>query len=147
MKHTETLPLLLKQLGLPSMYRHYQAHAQEAEKQHWSYAEYLGKLCHLELTSRRQKRIQRYIKESKLPPGKTLANLAFEAMPSINPAQIEALAEQTHWVTEGNNIVIFGPSGVGKTHLAAAIAYRMLEQNIRVLFYVNDSHGAKTPAS
>ena len=134
MRTAETLPLLLKQLGLPSMYQHYQTQAEEAANHHWSYTTYLSHLCDLELTSRRQKRLQRYIKASKLPPGKTLTQLDFKAMPSINPAQIEALAEQTAWVKEANNVVLLGPSGVGKTHLAAAIGYRMIEHNMRVLF-------------
>ena len=53
---------------------------------------------------------------------------------SINAAQITALADNTSWVNNANNLVIFGPSGVGKTHLAAAIAYRLIEQGIRCLF-------------
>jgi DNA replication protein DnaC len=134
MQPPESLPLLLKQLGLPSIYQHYQSQAEEAEKYHWSYSRYLSGLCDLELTSRRQKRMQRYIKESKLPPGKTLSQLDFQAVPSINPAQIEALAEQTDWVKLGNNVVLLGPSGVGKTHIAAAIGYRLIEQDCRVLF-------------
>lgn len=58
----------------------------------------------------------------------------FKATKSINAAQIQALAENNAWVKQANNLVIFGPSGVGKTHLACAIGYRMIEQGSRVLF-------------
>lgn len=134
MQADETLPLLLKQLSLPSMYAHYASQADEASSGHWSYTRYLSCLCDLELTSRRQRRMARYIKASKLPPGKTLSCFDFKANASINPAQIEALSEQTDWVRAGHNVVILGPSGIGKTHLASAIGYRLIEQDLRVLF-------------
>ncbi len=86
------------------------------------------------MSSRRQKRIARHIKDSKLPAGKTLDRFDFKTAKSINAAQIQALAENNSWVKQANNLVIFGPSGVGKTHLACAIAYRMIEQGSRALF-------------
>ena len=44
------------------------------------------------------------------------------------------MAESTSWVTQASNVMIFGPSGVGKTHLAAAIAHRLIEQGMRAQF-------------
>ena len=134
MSNTATLPLLLKQLGLPCMLAHYDEQASIAEDKHWHYTEYLMSLSAMEMANRQQKRIARHTKEAKLPPGKTLNAFDFTQASSINPAQISALADNTSWVNNANNLVIFGPSGVGKTHLAAAIAYRLLEQGIRCLF-------------
>lgn len=134
MANTATLPLLLKQLGLPCMLAHYEQQAAIAENKHWHYTEYLMTLSHMEAANRQQKRITRHIKEAKLPPGKTLDAFDFKRATSINAAQISALADNITWVNNANNIVIFGPSGVGKTHLASAIAYRLLEQGIRCLF-------------
>lgn len=134
MSNTATLPLLLKQLGLPSMLQHWEDEADKAKEKHLPYAEYLSRLSNLEVSNRRQKRIARYIKESKLSPGKTLDSFDFKIASSINAAQITALAENTSWVNQGQNLIIFGPSGVGKTHLAQAIAYRLIEQGIRALF-------------
>ena len=134
MRETATLPLLLKQLGLPSIYNNWESITMEAEEKHWSYAKYLTVLSEIEATARYNKRVQRHIKESKLPGSKALATFDFSATKSINQAQIEALAENTDWVKNAENVVIFGPSGVGKTHLAAAIGYSLIAQGIRVLF-------------
>lgn len=134
MSNTATLPLLLKQLGLPSMLSQYEAQAKIAEDRHWGYQEYLMVLSNMEAANRQQKRIARHIKEAKLPPGKTLDAFDFALAKSVNAAQITALADNTSWVKSANNLVIFGPSGVGKTHLATAIAYRLIEQGVRCLF-------------
>jgi DNA replication protein DnaC len=134
MLNSASLPLLLKQLGLPKMYEHWEEIAAKAEKSNWSYAEYLKMLAELEANNRYQKRIERYIKESKIPSGKTLSNFDFKAAKSVNAAQIKALAENTSWVKQAENIIIFGPSGVGKSHLAAAIGLNLIMQNMRVLF-------------
>src|SRR5262245_32332725 len=104
MVNSATLPLLLKQLGLPMMYRHHETKAQEAAQEHWSYTEYLSVLCDLEVSSRRQKRIQRHLKESKLPLGKTLDAFDFKITKSINAAQIRALADNNSWVKQAHNL-------------------------------------------
>lgn len=129
-----TLPLLLKQLNLPCMHAHWEELAAEAEQAHWGYPDYLATLANRELASRQQKRIARHIKEASLPVGKTLDAFDFKTGQSVNAAQITTVANNNDWVKQGNNIVIFGPSGVGKTHLASAIGYRLIEKGVRVLF-------------
>jgi DNA replication protein DnaC len=135
MSNVATLPLLLKQLRLPVMLAHYEEQAEVAQKTHATYPEYLMKLSNMEAANRQQNRIARHIKEAKLPAGKTLDSFDFNLTASINAAQITALADNTSWVTQANNLVIFGPSGVGKSHLAAAISYRLIEQGIRCAFF------------
>ena len=132
-KHA-TLPLLLKQLNLPCMQSHWEETAKEAEESHWGYPDYLAILANQELASRVQKRIARHIREASLPVGKTLDTFDFKTGQSINAAQITAIANSNDWVKQGGNIVIFGPSGVGKTHLASAIGYRLIEKGVRVFF-------------
>lgn len=134
MPNKATLPLLLKQLGLPMMLRRWEELAETAQQEQWDHATYLAHLCEEEIANRYQKRVARYTKDSKLPPGKTLATFDFYSCRSINKAQIEALAENASWVRQASNVVIFGPSGVGKTHLAAAIGHHMIGQGLRVLF-------------
>ena len=128
------LPSLLKQLCLPEIKTNWEILSKEAEENHWTYSEYLTKLCEIEVASRYQKRIQRYIKESKLPSGKTLSTFDFAATKTINAAQIKAIAENDTWIKERQNIILFGPSGVGKTHLISAIGHSLIDQEIRVFF-------------
>lgn len=134
MFNAASLPLLLKQLSLPKMYEYWEEFAIKAEKSNWSYAEYLKMLAELEANNRYQKKIERHIKESKLPSGKSLINFDFTAVKSVNAAQIKALAENISWVKQAENIIIFGPSGVGKSHIAAAIGLNLIMQGMRVLF-------------
>lgn len=132
-KHA-TLPLLLKQLSLPCMHAHWEEMALKAEQAHWGYPDYLAMLANQELAHRHQKRMARHMKAAGLPVGKTLDTFDFKIGQSVNAAQISAVANSVDWVKRGNNLVMFGPSGVGKTHLASAIGYRLVEKGMRVLF-------------
>lgn len=134
MRNIATLPLLLKQLNLTSMYQHWEDLAKQAQKENWGYPQYLASLGELEVATRQQKRMQRYLRESKLPAGKTLASFDFKSTKSINAAHIKALAENNSWVKQAENVIIFGPSGVGKSHLASAMGHALIEQDMRVLF-------------
>ena len=69
-----------------------------------------------------------------LPPGKTLQTFDFAAAPSLRKAHIAALATGNAWIEPGANILIFGPSGTGKTHVAAAIGAGLIDHGYRVLF-------------
>ncbi len=124
----------LKQLRLGSMFLGYEEVAHIAEKHHWSYQQYLTVLCDKELGGREQRRIHRYLTDAKLPIGKTLDTFEFKKLTSITGAQITSFAEVKHWVDSAQNLLLFGPSGVGKTHLAAAIGRRLVEQGVRVFF-------------
>lgn len=134
MSSTESLPLLLKQLRLHQVSAHWQDYANQANEQHWSYSDYLATLCNLEATQRQQDKIKRRLKQAKLPANKTIDSFDFDAAPSINAAQMQSLAHDTQWVHKAHNLIIFGPSGAGKTHLASAIAYQMIHKDIRCLF-------------
>lgn len=131
---TNTVPYLLKQLRLPTIARYWESHTAIAESQHVSYANYLAGLLDLELAQRGQSRLTRAYHESKLPAGKTMATFDFTKVMSVNKAHIQSLSESTSWINDAQNLVLLGASGVGKTHLAAAIAYGLLEQGIKVFF-------------
>jgi DNA replication protein DnaC len=134
MAKAETAPLLLKQLGLACMYRHWENLEVEAIEKQWRPAEYLATLCEYEAAARYSRRVQRHTQEAKLSRGKTLTTFNFDAAKSIPRLQIEALASDPSWVKSAKNLVIFGPSGVGKSHIAAAIGHGMVAQGLRVLF-------------
>ena len=121
MPHTETLPLLLKQLRLPTMQRRWQSQHKHALQDNWSMPQYLSVLCEEELAQRENLRLQRYLKEAKLPMGKTLEKFDFNAC-QVHQAEISHLAHDGQWLENAENLLLFGPSGTGKTHLAAALA-------------------------
>ncbi len=129
-----SLPSLLKQLRLNAIRSSYDETAQRAEKDGWTYQQYLLALCDQQLGWRQQNRIQRHLKEAELPIGKALSTFEFDKISSVHRTQLNAFAETTRWINEAQNLILFGPSGVGKTHLAAAIGRRLVEHGVRVLF-------------
>ncbi len=135
MPHIATLPLLLKQLRLTSFSRHWETLLEQSTQRRWSGAQYLTALCEQELADRHSRRIGRYAKESQLPLGKTLSSFDFTQVPELKAEQIEVFTTGTDWVHQARNLLLFGASGVGKTHLAAAIGHGLIEQGIRVRHY------------
>ena len=130
-----TLALMLKQLRLSSIARHWQALLGKAERNGWDSAQYLAALCEQELADRHSRRIARYSKESHLPVGKTLASFDFAQVPGLARGQLESLAGSSDWTRQARNVLLFGASGVGKTHLAAAIGHALTEQGVRVRYF------------
>ena len=132
MSHTATLPLLLKQLKLTSFSRYWETMLNQSIQSNWSADQYLTSLCEQELADRHNRRINRYAKESQLPLGKTLSSFDFTQLPELKAEQIERLAANIDWVNQARNVLLFGASGVGKTHLATAIGHGLTERGIRV---------------
>ena len=128
-----TLPFLLKELKLTSMTKNWQDKSDLAVKNNWDYPKYLSILCEEEIADRYHKKTLRYIREAKLPPAKTLSSFNFKNT-KINEQQIINLATNDNWIKNNENLLLFGPSGVGKTHLAVAITYSLIEKGIRAKF-------------
>ena len=74
-------------------------------------------------------------KEARLPPAKALSNFDFPRCPTLNQATVNQLAQDTSWLKRGENLLTFGPSGVGKTHLAAAIGRSLIDLGARIKFF------------
>jgi DNA replication protein DnaC len=121
------LPMLLNQLRLPTIHRQWEEIAIEAESKGWSMPQYLSTLCELEIAEREGRRFARHMSEALLPKGKTIENYDFDAVTNITKNKVLAIASGATWIKEGMNVLIFGSSGVGKTHLAAAIGERLVE--------------------
>ena len=128
------LPLLLTQLRLPTMKRMWEDLAKEAEGKGWSNQQYLSKLCEYEIADRQRRCLARHMAEAQLPKGKTLETYDFGSISGVSKNKIQGLASGNVWIKDGMNVLIFGPSGVGKTHLAAAIGEKLVENGFRVLF-------------
>lgn len=130
----ETLSLLLKSLKLPYMKQQWQELERQALQQGWTHAQFLLALCEVEATQRYQARVQRALKDAHLPPAKAFSNFDFSRCPGVHQPTIMQLSQDKSWLKRGDNLLLFGPSGVGKTHLAAAIGRCLIELGATVKF-------------
>src|SRR5688572_350130 len=128
------LAIMLTELRLPTIKAMWPKFTEQADQEGWPAAHTLATLAEQELADRARRRIERHLTQAQLPPGKTLANFDFEAVPMISKAQVMALAAGDRWLDEGANLILFGPPGVGKSHLAAAIGLALVEGGYRVLY-------------
>jgi len=131
---TARLPLLLQELRLPTVAGLWQQFTERADREGWPSARLLAALAELELAERAQRRIQRHLLEARLPSGKTLDSFDFATVPMVSRPHVNALASGDTWLAKGANILLFGPSGSGKSHLGAAIGHALVENGYRVLF-------------
>jgi DNA replication protein DnaC len=132
--HGARLPTLLTALRLPTIRRQWETFAAQADAEGWPAARLLAALAELELAERSQRRIERHMEQSRLPAGKSFDGFDFGAVPMVRRAHLEALASGDAWLAGGQNVLMFGPPGAGKTHLAAGLGRRLIEQGYRVLF-------------
>ncbi|WP_404401804.1 IS21-like element helper ATPase IstB [Pelagibacterium halotolerans] len=131
---TARLGILLNELRLPAIKTLWPQFTEQADKEGWPAARFLTAIAEHELAERDRRRISRHLAEARLPPGKTLDSFAFDAVPMISKAQVMAIAAGDGWLAKGANILMFGPPGGGKSHLAAAIGLALIENGWRVLF-------------
>lgn len=135
MADAATLPILLRQLRLPTMAACCDDITERALAAGWSIPQTLATLCEHELAEREQRRLQRHTKEARLPTGKTLAAFDFSAVESSQRQQLTSLACDSTWIEQTRNLLLFGASGLGKSHIAAAIGHALIELGLRVRYY------------
>ena len=126
--------LMLGELRLPGIKMVWAELATRADKEGWPAARFLAALAEYEIAERSRRRIARHMSEARLPVGKTIATFDFAAVPMVSKAQVMALTAGDAWLAGGANLLMFGPPGGGKSHLAAAISLALVENGRRVLF-------------
>lgn len=129
----QSLAILLRALKMPTIARNASDVAHKAEKEGWTFGQYLHHLAELEVEERRRRRIARFQKESELPHEKTLATLQRSRLSPKVQKQIASLCEGG-FVERGENLLAFGLPGRGKTHLVCAIGHELIRRGYRVLF-------------
>ncbi len=124
----------LVHLHLPAFRESYDAQAAMATRESHSYPQYLLGLCELEVAERTQRRVEKLLRESKLPREKTLASLDRARLPQSVDRQLAALLDGG-FLDRADNVLAFGNPGSGKTHLVCALAHELALSGRRMLFF------------
>jgi DNA replication protein DnaC len=123
----------LRELHLPTFREQFEAVAKRAAQESFSYEQYLGELATQECEARRTNRIERWLRESDLPVEKSLARFDLKRLPATVSRQVRTLVDGA-FVDARENVLAFGRSGSGKTHLLCAIAQELVRSGRKVLF-------------
>jgi DNA replication protein DnaC len=134
MKSTVLLDSYLKRLRLPTFLREYGPTARECAGKGTGYEDFLQGLAELEVQERERNATARRIREAGFPVEKDLPDFNFAAVPQLNKKRILDLA-RCEYVGERENIVLIGPPGVGKTHLAIALGREACRRGKRVKYF------------
>lgn len=123
----------LKQLRLSGILATLEARNRQAVGGQWSYVEFLERLLEDEVERRAQKQLALRLRRSTVNSSKTLEGFDFNFNASLNRQQLLALAS-CDYIRQKRNLLICGPTGVGKSHLAQALAHEACRQGYDVLF-------------
>ena len=118
-------PLFLR-LNLAHTRRIYQEVADRAEKENWTYRDFLALLLAEEVAHRKQTRLQRFTRKAHFPFFKTIDEFDFSLQSTLRQSLLGSYLGPD-FVTEGRSLILCGKTGRGKTHLAVAIGYRAIQ--------------------
>jgi DNA replication protein DnaC len=133
-KSTVLLKHHLKALRLPTVLAECEKVAGRCAAENADHLSFLLQLCELELIERERKAADRRLKAARFPAAKTLDGFDFTARPSLNKPLVLDLV-RGDYLARRENILLVGPSGTGKTHLALALAIAACGQGRRVRFW------------
>lgn len=123
-----------RQLKMPGLARAFEPLARQARGERWAFEEYLHETLQAEVISRADSAIRNRLAQARFPETKTLGEFDFGAGDGIDPQVVADLA-RGEWVTRGDNLVLAGPIGTGKTHLAIALGVEAARQRRHVAFW------------
>ena len=123
---------LFRRLNLAHTRRIYQEVADRAEKESWSYRDFLVLLLAEEVAHRKQTRLQRCTRSAHFPFFKTIDEFDFSLQTTLRQSLLGSYLGPD-FVTEGRSLILYGKTGRGKTHLAIAIGYRAIQNGFETL--------------
>ena len=130
---SETLTNLVTTLGLSFFAQHHEDLAQDAAREHLCHVEYLRRLVEGETALRYERSVQRRTKAAHLPVCKTLEQFNWSWPAKINRVQVQDLF-RLRFIEQNTNVVFIGGVGLGKTHMAVALAHTACLHNVPTLF-------------
>jgi DNA replication protein DnaC len=129
----DDLTRMLTRLKLTAVRDQLDSLLDEAARRELSLRESLALLCAAEVARKDERRIQMAMSIAKFPFVRTLEDFEFDAQPSLDPKQIRDLAT-CRWVANGDALLLLGPPGVGKSHLAVGLGREAIRRGFSVLF-------------
>ncbi|HEU5283054.1 MAG TPA: IS21-like element helper ATPase IstB [Burkholderiales bacterium] len=123
----------LRKLRLVKSGERLEALLQQAAAQQLPYADFLEQVLGEEVAAKTSRNITMRTAMARFPFVKPLETFDFGYQPSIDRKQVQALAS-CHFIEHGDNVIVLGPPGVGKTHLAVSLGLKAIEAGYRVLF-------------
>ena len=130
---SEELEQLLKNLHLRRVLEVYDEQLKAAEKEDVSYSEFVTRLVRAQWHARQEGALEWRIRRANLPERLSLETFPYARQPGVNRKQIRAFAE-LEFITKAENIVLVGPTGVGKTGLSCGLLLKALENGYRCQF-------------
>jgi DNA replication protein DnaC len=127
------LKLLLRSFRLKGFEENYELIAEHANGESLTYESFLYELSKVEAEERKNRRVERRLKESRLPRDKTLETFDLSRVPSVSKQLVAQLCEGTI-VDRAENVLAFGNPGTGKTHLVCGIAQELVRNGRSVFF-------------
>jgi DNA replication protein DnaC len=123
----------LKQLRLSGILDTLEARIHQATDERWSYGDFLERLLEDEVERRAQKQLALRVRRADLPNDKTLETFDFTTSPGLNRQLLYELATG-NFIREHRNVLLCGPTGVGKTHLAQGLSHEACRRGFDVVF-------------
>jgi DNA replication protein DnaC len=123
-----------KALKMPGLARGFEALGRQAREERWSVEDYLHECLSVEQTSRHDSAVRERVRQARFPELKTLDAFDFAASDGVDASVVADLARGA-WIPEHRNVILAGPIGTGKTHLAIALGVEAARQRRHVAFW------------
>jgi DNA replication protein DnaC len=130
---TELIRAQARRLKLPGLGKAFEPLGRQARDGRWQHEDYLREALAAEEMSRNDSVIRNRIRAARFPEMKTLDGFEFSSADGVDAAVVAQLA-RCEWVREGRNLILAGPVGTGKSHLAVALGIEAAKQRLHVVF-------------